>query len=138
MKNIIVHTGYVPANVVRQSKTLTPQGIRADLIMLTPEINIVNKTKQLLNSLKDNETVEIATNNVIAVYTIRAYVVQHSNNYDVEYRYYTLDDYRSNNESNYQRITQGDHGDFKNAPEEFFDTIDNLLLQMLGIEKETK
>lgn len=138
MKNIIVHTGYVPANVVRQSKTLTPQGIRADLIMLTPEINIVNKTKQLLNSLKDNETVEIATNNVIAVYTIRAYVVQHSNNYDVEYRYYTLDDYRSNNESNYQRITQSDHGDFKNAPEGFFDTIDNLLLQMLGIEKESK
>lgn len=138
MKNIIVHTGYVPANVVRQSKTLTPQGIRADLIMLTPEINIVNKTKQLLDSLKDNETVEIATNNVIVVYTIRAYVVQHSNNYDVEYRYYTLDDYRSNDESNYQRITQGDHGDFKNAPEGFFDTIDNLLLQMLGIEKETK
>ena len=56
----------------------------------------------------------------------------------MEYRYYTLDDYRSNNESNYQRITQGDHGDFKNAPEGFFDTIDNLLLQMLGIEKESK
>lgn len=138
MKNIIVHTGYVPANVVRQSKTLTPQGIRANLIILTPEINIVNKTKQLLNSLKDNETVEIATNNIVAVYTIRAYVVQHPNNYNVEYRYYTLDDYRSNDKSNYQRITQGDHGDFKNAPEGFFDTIDNLLLQMLGIEKDTK
>lgn len=138
MKNIIVHTGYVPSNVVGRAKTLTPQGIPAHLIMLTPEINIVNKTEQLLDNLTDGKTIEIATNNIVAVYAIRAYVVQHQNNYNVEYRYYTLEDYRSNDKSNYQRITQNEHGDFKNAPDGFFDTIDNLLLQMLGIRKESE
>lgn len=137
MKHIIVHTGYVPASIVKKAKTLTPEGIPAQLIMLTPEINIVNKTNELLDSLADYETLEIATNNIIVVYTIRTYVVKHPNDYSVEYRYYTLDDYQSNNPSNYQKITQNDHGNFKNAPDGFFDTIDNLLLQMLGLNETT-
>ena len=106
--------------------------------MLTPEINIVNKTNELLDNLSDNETLEIATNNTVAVYTIRAYIVQHPNDYSVEYRYYDTKSDQSNNEPHYQIITQGDHGDFKNAPDGFFDTIDNLLLQMLGLSAPTK
>lgn len=138
MKHIIVHTGYVPASIVKKAKTLTPEGIPAQLIMLTPEINIVNKTNELLDSLADHKTLEIATNNTVAIYAIRAYVVQHPSNYNVEYRYYPRDYYNSNNLSNYQKITQGDHGDFKNAPDGFFDTIDNLLLQMLGLDTPPK
>lgn len=135
MKHIIVHTGYVPASIVTKAKTLTPEGIPAQLIMLTPEINIVNKTNELLDSLADHKTLEIATNNTVAVYAIRAYVVQHPNDYSVEYRYYTKDNYYSKDESHYQVVTQGHHGDFKNAPDGFFDTIDNLLLEMLGLTK---
>ena len=53
MKHIIVHTGYVPAIIVGKSNTLTPAETPAHLIMLTPEINIVNKTNELLDSLFD-------------------------------------------------------------------------------------
>ena len=134
MKNIIVHTGYIPMSILRHAKTLEPKGVPAHLIMLTPEINIANKTNQLLANLFDNETLEIATNNTIAVYTIRAYVAKHSNDYKVEYRNYTADNYRSNDTSHYQRITQDDRGNFENAPDGFFDTIDKLLLQMLEID----
>ena len=84
--------------------------------------------------MNNEEVLEIATNNIVAVYTIRAYIVKHSNNYDVEYRYYTIEDYKSNNPSKYQLIKQGDHGDFINPPEGFFDIIDNLLNQMLSLE----
>lgn len=138
MKHIIVHTGYVPASIVKKAKTLTPEGIPAQLIMLTPEINIVNKTNELLDGLAAHETLEIATNNIIVIYTIRAYIVKHPNDYSVEYRYYTKDDYYSKNEPHYQIVTQSDHGDFENAPDGFFDTIDNLLLQMLELKTPTK
>ena len=137
MKNIVVHTGYVPASIVQRTHTLTPNGIPAHLIMMTPEMNIVNKTNQLLDSLPNDDTLEIATNNVIAVYAVRAYIVKHPNDYKVEYRYYTLDDYHADDKSHYQLITQNEHGDFINAPDGFFDTIDNLLLQMLGLHEPT-
>lgn len=134
MRKIIVHTGYVPSHALKNAKSLIPKGTPAQLVMLTPEINIVNQTNKLLNNLKDDDVIEIATNNIVAVYTIRAYIVKHSNNYDVEYRYYTIEDYKSDDPSKYQRVKQGDHGDFINPPEGFFDTIDNLLSQMLSLE----
>ena len=137
MRKIIVHTGYVPYSIVRKSKTLAPKDVPAQFIMLTPEINIVNNTNKLLNSMNDGDELEIATNNVITIYTIRAYVVKHTHEYDVEYRYYTHDDSRYIDESHYQLITQGERGDFINPPEGFFDTIDNLLNQMLGLDKIT-
>lgn len=55
MRKIIVHTGYVPYNVLQKSKTLTPKGISAQLVMLTPEINIVNQTNKLLNNMNDED-----------------------------------------------------------------------------------
>lgn len=134
MRKIIVHTGYVPSHALKNAKSLIPKGTPAQLVMLTPEINIVNQTNKLLDNMNNEEVLEIATNNIVAVYTIRTYIVKHSNNYDVEYRYYTIEDYKSNNPSKYQLIKQGDHGDFINPPEGFFDTIDNLLNQMLSLE----
>lgn len=134
MRKIIVHTGYVPYSVIQKSKKLTPKGVSAKYVMLTPELNIVNGVNKLLNSMNDGDVLEIATNNIVTVYAIRAYVVKHTDEYDVEYRYYTHDDSQYIDESHYQLITQGDHGDFINPPEGFFDTIDNLLNQMLGID----
>lgn len=134
MKRIIVHTGYVPNHALQNAKLLTPRGTPAHFIMLTPEINIVHKTNQFLDQLTDGEVIEIATNNVIAIYTIRAYIIKHSNDCDIEYRYYTIDDYESDDPSKYQLVKQGEHGDFINPPEGFFDTIDNLLNQMLELD----
>lgn len=102
--------------------------------MLTPEINIVEQTSKLLDNMNDGDILDIATNNVVTVYTIRAYVVKHADEYNVEYRYYTEDDYKLDDPSKYQLVKQGEHGDFINPPEGFFDTIDNLLNQMLGLE----
>lgn len=128
MKKIIVHTGYIPEPIVQRSHKLTPKDIAPHLAMIIPEDNIVHDVYQFLNNVPENTTMEIVTNNVIVVYTIREYIVKHQDNYKVEYRWYNYND-----ESQYQLITQGDHGDFKNAPDGFFDTIDNLLLQILGL-----
>lgn len=128
MKKIIVHTGYIPESIVQHSHKLTPKDIAPHLAMIIPEDKIVHDVYQFLNNVPENTTMEIVTNNVIVVYTIREYIVKHQDNYKVEYRWYNYND-----ESQYQLITQGDHGDFKNAPDGFFDTIDNLLLQILGL-----
>lgn len=128
MKKIIVHTGYIPKPIVQRSHKLTPKDIAPHLAMIIPEDKIVHDVYQFLNNVPENTTMEIVTNNVIVVYTIREYIVKHQDNYKVEYRWYNYND-----ESQYQLITQGDHGDFKNAPDGFFDTIDNLLLQILGL-----
>ena len=128
MKKIIVHTGYIPEPIVQRSHKLIPKDIAPHLAMIIPEDKIVHDVYQFLNNVPENTTMEIVTNNVIVVYTIREYIVKHQDNYKVEYRWYNYND-----ESQYQLITQGDHGDFKNAPDGFFDTIDNLLLQILGL-----
>lgn len=128
MKKIIVHTGYIPEPIVQLSHKLTPKDIAPHLAMIIPEDKIVHDVYQFLNNVPENTTMEIVTNNVIVVYTIREYIVKHQDNYKVEYRWYNYND-----ESQYQLITQGDHGDFKNVPDGFFDTIDNLLLQILGL-----
>lgn len=128
MKKIIVHTGYIPEPIVQRSHKLTPKDIAPHLAMIIPEDKIVHDVYQFLNNVPENTTMEIVTNNVIVVYTIREYIVKHQDNYKVEYRWYNYND-----ESQYQLITQSDHGDFKNAPDGFFDTIDNLLLQILGL-----
>jgi len=128
MKKITVHTGYIPEPIVQRSHKLTPKDIAPHLAMIIPEDKIVHDVYQFLNNVPENTTMEIVTNNVIVVYTIREYIVKHQDNYKVEYRWYNYND-----ESQYQLITQGDHGDFKNAPDGFFDTIDNLLLQILGL-----
>lgn len=117
MRKIIVHTGYVPYDIVRTSKTFAPKSVPAQFIMLTPEINIVNGVNKLLDSMNDEDVLNIATNNVIEVYTVRAYIAKHVKDYDVEYRYYTKDDYKSDDPSKYQLVKQGDHGDFINPPE---------------------
>lgn len=130
MKKIIVHTGYIPEPIVQRSHKLTPKDIAPHLAMIIPEDKIVHDVYQFLNNVPENTTMEIVTNNVIVVYTIRAYIVEHRADYKVEYRWY---DCMTNNEPHYQIITQGDHGDFKNVPDGFFDTINNLLLQMLGL-----
>lgn len=130
MKKIIVHTGYIPEPIVQRSHKLTPKDIAPHLAMIIPEDKIVHDVYQFLNNVPENTTMEIVTNNVIVVYTIRAYIVEHRADYEVEYRWY---DCMTNNEPHYQIITQGDHGNFKNVPDGFFDTINNLLLQMLGL-----
>ena len=130
MKKIIVHTGYIPEPIVQRSHKLTPKDIAPHLAMIIPEDKIVHDVYQFLNNVPENTTMEIVTNNVIVVYTIRAYIVEHRADYEVEYRWY---DCMTNNEPHYQIITQGDHGDFRNVPDGFFDTINNLLLQMLGL-----
>lgn len=134
MRKIIVNTGYMPYDIVQKSLRYGLRGTLSEFTTMIPEINIVNQTNELLNNMNDNDVLEVATNNVVAVYAIRAYVVKHADEYDIEYRYYTMEDYQSNNPSQYQLVKQGAHGDFINPPEGFFDTIDNLLNQMLGLD----
>lgn len=134
MRKIIVHTGYVPYSVLRKSTTLAPKGVQLSFVSLIPEVKKVQGVNKLLDSLNDGDVLELATNDVIEAYAIRAYIVKHTNNYDVEYRYYTKEEHELDDPYKYQLIKQGEHGDFINPPEGFFDTIDNLLNQMLGLD----
>lgn len=68
MRKIIVHTGYVPYDIVRTSQTFVPKGIPASFIMLTPEINIVEQTSKLLDNMNDGDILDIATNNIVTVH----------------------------------------------------------------------
>lgn len=134
MRKIIVHTGYVPHSVLRKSTTLAPKGVQLPFVTLIPEIKKVQGVNKLLDSLNDGDVLEFATNDVIEAYAVRAYIVKHADEYDVEYHYYEKDDLKSDDPSKYYLVQQGEHGDFIDPPEGFFDTIDNLLNQMLGLE----
>ena len=119
MRHIIVNTGTIPENELSRSIELPIDG-------LTEEQNIVSMTHETLSNAEPNSTLYIATNNTIAIYTIRAYMTEHDGEGTVEYRHYEGVTYKT--------IYQGEHGDFINPPEGFFDTIDKLLLEMLGLD----
>lgn len=134
MRKIIVHTGYVPYSVLRKSTTLAPKGVQLAFVTLIPEIKKVQGVNKLLDSLNDGNVLEFATNDVIEAYAVRAYVVKHAEDYDVEYRYYTKEEHALDDPSKYQLVKQGENGQFINAPDGFFDTITKLTDQMLGLE----
>ena len=119
MYNIIVNTGTIPEHELVQSIVIPLDG-------MTKEHNIVSTTHEVLANAEPDTTLYIATNNTVALYTIRAYMAKHSDNATIEYRHYTG--------ANYKTIHQGEHGDLIGDVDGFFDTIDKLLLEMLGLD----
>lgn len=118
MHHVIVNTGTVPEHELARSVIIPLDG-------LTEERNIASTTHEVLANAEPDTTLYIATNNTVALYTIRAYVVKLSEYVTVEYRHYTG--------TNYKTIRQGEHGDLIGDVDSFFDIIDKLLLEMLGL-----
>lgn len=119
MYYIIVNTGTIPEHELARSVIIPLDG-------LTEERNIASTTHEVLANAEHDTTLYIATNNTVALYTIRAYVVKLSEYVTVEYRHYTG--------TNYKTIRQGEHGDLIGDVDGFFDIIDKLMLEMLGLD----
>lgn len=119
MTKIIVNTGAIPEQELARSVIIPLDG-------LTEERNIASTTHEVLANAELDSTLYIATNNTVALYTIRAYTAKLSDYVTVEYRHYTG--------TTYKTIHQGEHGDLIGDVDGFFDTIDKLLLEMLGLD----
>ena len=119
MYHIVVNTGKIPEHELARSVIIPLDG-------LTEESTIASTTHEVLANAEPDTTLYIATNNTVALYTIRAYVVKLSEYVTVEYRHYTG--------TNYKTIRQGEHGDLIGDVDGFFDIIDKLLLEMLGFD----
>ena len=119
MYHIVVNTGKIPEQELKKSVVIPLDG-------LTEEHNIASTTHEVLANAELGTTLYIATNNTVALYTIRAYVAKLSDYVNVEYRHYAG--------TTYKTIHQGEHGDLIGDVDGFFDTIDKLLLEMLRLD----
>ena len=119
MYHIVVNTGKIPEHELARSVIIPLDG-------LTEERNIASTTHEVLANAEPDSTLYIATNNTVVLYTIRAYMVKLSDYVTVEYRHYTG--------TTYKTIHQGEHGELIGDVDGFFDTIDKLLLEMLGLD----
>ena len=119
MYHIVVNTGKIPEQELKKSVVIPLDG-------LTEERNIVSTTHEVLANAEPDSTLYIATNNTVVLYTIRAYTVKLSDYCTVEYRNYK--------EKNYNTIRQDEHGNLIGDTDGFFDTIEKLLLEILGLD----
>ena len=119
MYRIIVNTGTVPEQELKKSEIIPLDG-------LTEERNIVSTTHEVLANADPDTTLYIATNNTVALYTIQAYAVKLSDYVTVEYRHYKG--------TNYKTIRQDEHGNLIGDTDGFFDTIEKLLIEILGLD----
>lgn len=119
MYHIIVNSGTIPEHELARSVIIPLDG-------LTEERNIASTTHEVLANAEPDSTLYIATNNTVVLYTIRAYTTKLNEYGTVEYRHYTG--------TTYKTIRQGEHSDLIGEVDGFFDTIDKLLLEMLGLD----
>ena len=119
MRHIIVNTGTIPETELARSVVLPIDG-------LTEERNIVSMTHEVLSNVEPDSALYIATNNTIAIYTIQAYMTKHYDEGTIEYRHYEGSTYKS--------IRQDEHGNLIGDVNNFFDTIETLLLEILGLD----
>lgn len=119
MYHIVVNTGKIPEQELARSVIIPLDG-------LTEERNIASTTHEVLANTEPDSTLYIATNNTVALYTIRAYMVKLSDYGTIEYRHYTG--------ASYKTIHQDKNGNLIGDVDGFFDIIDKLLLEMLGLD----
>lgn len=119
MYHIVVNTGKIPEQELKKSVVIPLDG-------LTEERNIVSTTHEVLANAEPDTTLYIATNNTVVLYTIQAYMVKLSDYCTVEYRHYTG--------TNYKTIRQDENGNLTGDTDGFFDTIEKLLIEILGLD----
>ena len=119
MYHIVVNTGKIPEQELKKSVVIPLDG-------LTDERNIASTTHEVLANAEPDSTLYITTNNTIVLYTIRAYAVKLSDYCTVEYRNYKG--------TNYNTIRQDERGNLIGDTDGFFDTIEKLLIEILGLD----
>lgn len=119
MYHIVVNTGKIPEQELKKSVVVPLDG-------LTEERNIASTTHEVLANAEPDSTLYIATNNTVVLYTIQAYAVKLSDYCTVEYRNYKG--------TNYNTIRQDERGNLIGDTDGFFDTIEKLLIEILGLD----
>ena len=119
---IIFNTGYLSDEILSLSKSFK-------LNELTNEKDIVQNVFNYLDKKKSNKVIRLASNSSIVFYSFRLYAAKNYEDIDITYQF------NFKNGKNIQ-IKQNKKGDLftttgEDLPDGFFDTIDNILLELI-------
>lgn len=120
---IIFNSGYLTDEIITLSKTLKLNEFSNEKDIVKDIFSYLDKTKQT------NKIIRFASNNSIVFYSFRLYAAKNYKDTDITYQFNFKD-------GKQVQIKQNNKGDLftttgKDLPDGFFDTIDNILLELI-------
>nr|DAW81032.1 MAG TPA: hypothetical protein [Caudoviricetes sp.] len=120
---IIFNTGYLSDEVLALSKTFKLNELTNEKDIVQTIFNYLDKKK------KSNKIIRLASNSSIVFYSFRLYVAKNYEDIDITYQF-------NFKNGKHIQIKQNKKGDLftitgEDLPDGFFDTIDNILLELI-------
>lgn len=120
---IIFNSGYLTDEIITLSKTLKLNEFSNEKDIVKDIFSYLDKAKQT------NKIIRFASNNSIVFYSFRLYAAKNYKDTDITYQFNFKD-------GKQVQIKQNNKGDLftttgKDLPDGFFDTIDNILLELI-------
>lgn len=120
---IIFNSGYLTDEIITLSKTLKLNEFSNEKDIVKDIFSYLDKAKQT------NKIIRFASNNSIVFYSFRLYAAKNYKDTDITYQFNFKD-------GKQVQIKQNNKGDLftttgKYLPDGFFDTIDNILLELI-------
>lgn len=120
---IIFNTGYLSDEVLALSKTFKLNELTNEKDIVQTIFNYLDKKK------KSNKIIRLASNNSIVFYSFRLYIAKNYEDIDITYQF-------NFKNGKHIQIKQNKKGDLftttgEDLPDGFFDTIDNILLELI-------
>ena len=120
---IIFNTGYLSDEVLALSKTFKLNELTNEKDIVQTIFNYLDKKK------KSNKIIRLASNSSIIFYSFRLYIAKNYEDIDITYQF-------NFKNGKHIQIKQNKKGDLftttgEDLPDGFFDTIDNILLELI-------
>lgn len=120
---IIFNTGYLSGEVLALSKTFKLNELTNEKDIVQNIFNYLDKKK------KSNKIIRLASNSSIVFYSFRLYAAKNYEDIDITYQF----NFKNGKQV---QIKQNKKGDLftttgEDLPDGFFDTIDNILLELI-------
>lgn len=120
---IIFNTGYLSDEILSLSKSFKLNELTNEKDIVQNVFNYLDKKK------KSNKIIRFASNNSIVFYAFRLYAAKNYENIDITYQF----NFKNGKQI---QIKQNKKGDLftttgEDLPDGFFDTIDNILLELI-------
>lgn len=120
---IIFNTGYLSDEVLALSKTFKLNELTNEKDIVQTIFNYLDKKK------KSNKIIRLASNSSIVFYSFRLYIAKNYEDIDITYQF-------NFKNGKHIQIKQNKKGDLftitgEDLPDGFFDTIDNILLELI-------